>query len=60
MLSMTATYVEELVDSVILKVLVDALNVVEVFGADTDLFHLAHYLVHGLLISGSCSLSAHA
>ena len=57
---MNATYVEELVDSVILKVLVDALNVVEVFGADTDLIHLTHDLVHGLLISGSCTLSAHA
>ena len=57
---MIATYVEELVDSVILKVLVDALNVVEVFRADTDLIHLTHDLVHGLLISGSCTLSAHA
>ena len=43
---MNATYVEELVNSVILKVLVDTLDVTEVFGADADLLHLLHDLVH--------------
>ena len=42
----TVTYVEKLIDSVILKVLIDSLNVIEVFGADTDLLHLCHDLVH--------------
>ena len=54
------TYVEELVDSVFLQVLVDTLDVIEVFGADADLLHLPHDLVHLFLSVVSCSLPTHA
>ena len=39
------TYVEKLVYSVILQVLVDAINVLKVLGTNADLLHLFHQLL---------------
>ena len=45
------TYIEHLVDSVILQVFVDTLNVLHVFTANTDLLHLSHDIFDCLAIS---------